>query len=695
MLRFTSRSRRMASTLRSRAFFPLSSFSSTSQKIAPVVSTFQQKVHNGNQNPWGRGALIGSAAVALSAAAAFANDQAEACGIIGYVGNEPVTPYLIEGLTILQNRGYDSAGVATVEEVGKGKKKKGKLVTTKYASVGTTSDSIKILADKVPDRHGKASTGIAHTRWATHGGKTDENAHPHSDYKNRIALVHNGTIQNSFETKKRLQKIGIPFKSETDTEVIVNLIGHYLDKGMSTVDATKKALSELEGTWGIAIVSTAEPNRIIAARRGSPLVVGISNGRKFIASEVCAFSRHTTQYVALNDDELVVLTAGDNTFDMTRVEKAPEEVIELSPEPFPHWTIKEITEQPAALSRTLHYGGRFDSLGNVKLGGLDENKDMLLPIKHLLVSGCGTSFFAGSYGTLLFRYLGCFDSVQAIDASEVTIDSFPENDGGLLVLSQSGETKDTMRALGKSAEIEVPRFSIVNQVGSLIARTTKCGVYLYAGREHAVASTKAFTTQVTALALTAGWFAQNRSSPRSTTRRRDLMDAVHKLPIYAGMALRSHNSCKEVAKFLKEKDHMFILGKGFAEPIAQEAALKIKEITYLHAEGFSGGALKHGPFALLEKDTPVVLFILSDEHRKLMRIAAEEVRARGAKTIIVTDDPKLAEDVADYVITIPHNGPLTALLGVIPMQLLAYELALLKGIDPDKPKNLAKAVTVD
>jgi len=425
-------------------------------------------------------------------------------------------------------------------------------------------------------------------------------------------------------------------------------------------------------------------------------VVGIGDNRMFVASEIAAFSRHTNQYIALADGEMAIINSSGMSLDLSRIETAPYEKIELDPSPFPHWTIKEIMEQPEAISRTLGYGGRFSYEGQVKLGGMDDNKECLLGIKHLLIGACGTSMFAGMYGMKLMRQLHCFDTIMTMDASEVGSDAFPRVDGGLCVLSQSGETKDTHRSVIHAQNMDIPRFSIINQVGSLIARTTNCGVYLQAGREHAVASTKAFTTQVAAMALVAGWFAQNRNdNPSQRQQTKELLQAVHRLPIFAGMTLRSRAKCKEIAATLKDKDHMFILGKGLAEPIAMEGALKIKEITYIHAEGYSGGALKHGPFALLEEGTPVVLLVLDDQHAELMRVAAHEVRARGAYTIVITDKPKLAEGVSDAVINIPSNGPMTALLGVIPLQLIAYELAVMKGINPDKPKNLAKAVTTD
>lgn len=620
----------------------------------------------------------------------------------------------------------------------------GKLQTTKFASVGSTSDCIDLLSQEAPARHGTDGLGIAHTRWATHGGKTDANAHPHLDSKERVAIVHNGTIENSNELKKELQQTGIVFKSQTDTEVIANMIGFYLDQNMPILDAVKmsvtrienllrcaveqclkadslllilscRALTRLEGTWGLAIIHKDSPNQVIACRNGSPLVLGIGKNRMFVASELSAFSRHTNQYISLNDGEVAVINASGVALDRSRTQTAPHEHIELSPAPYPHWTIKEIMEQPEAISRTLNYGARFDQDGLVKLGGLESNKEMMLGVRHLMMAACGTSLFASMYGAQLLKSLKCFDTVQVVDAAEVTAESFPAYDGGLCVTSQSGETKDTHRSLVHASEQLIPCFSVVNQVGSLIARSTNCGVYLNAGREHAVASTKAFTTQVTAMALIAGWFAQNRlpasvmtgsgpskaltnaSHHANTQRRQELIEAIHRLPIYTGMTLLTRPQVERLAEKLKAKEHMFILGKGYAESIAKEGALKIKEITYVHAEGFSGGALKHGPFALLEKDTPVVCIILNDQHAELMRIAATEVRARGAHTVIITDKKSLAEGLGDPedVIVIPSNGPLSALLAVVPLQLLAYEMAIKRGINPDKPKNLAKAVTVD
>jgi len=311
----------------------------------------------------------------------------------------------------------------------------------------------------------------------------------------------------------------------------------------------------------------------------------------------------------------------------------------------------------------------------------------------MVLTGCGTSFFAAQLGARVMRSLNAFETVQAFDSAEMARDSFPKSGGGVCLISQSGETKDVHRALSQAEDLGLPRISVVNAVGSLIARSTNCGVYLNAGREHAVASTKAFTSQVTVMSLIALWFAQNRNIEE--TKRRQLIDSLHRLPTNMGMVLRVQDKCRDVAMKMYKANHCFILGKGFSEPIAYEGALKIKEITYMHAEGYSGGALKHGPFALIETGTPIVLIILDDQHAGLMRTCAEEVRARGAFTIVITNSPALAKNIANEVIVIPSNGMLTALLAVVPLQMIAYEISVMRNIDPDKPRNLAKAVTVD
>lgn len=606
------------------------------------------------------------------------------CGIIGFIGNEDAVNHITDGLTILENRGYDSAGVATLSPGGQ-------MMLSKFAS-GDQGDAIAHLK-QVADRHVGHHLGIGHTRWATHGPKTDINAHPHFDHRNRVAVVHNGVITNYAILKEELQKGGVEFLSQTDTEVIAQLIGAGLDRGLDLLAAVRAALQKLEGTWGLAIISSLLPDGIIAAKNGSPIVIGLADGKAFVASEPVAFGTSTRDFISLQNGEIAVVRSNREGLDLTRLEKAAEETVSVSPDPYPHWTIKEILEQPEAIRRTLNHGARLRSDTDVKLGGLEIREEDLARIEHLVIAACGTSYHAGLYAAVSMRSLHAFETVQVVDASELTPQHFASQNAGLLVISQSGETKDVHRAVVMAQELGVPVFSVVNAVGSLIARTTQCGVYLNAGRERAVASTKAFVTQVTALELIAIWFAEQREA--EIAKRRQLIEELRRLSTNIEATLKLRDRCQEVAKNLINAEHMFVLGKGYGESIAREGALKIKEITYLHAEGYPGGALKHGPFALIEHGTPVLLVILDDEHADLMRTAAEEVRARGARTIIITDKPSLADHVADEIITIPKDGTLAGLLATVPMQLIAYELAVMKGINPDKPRNLAKAVTVD
>ena len=599
----------------------------------------------------------------------------------------PITgsDFLLEALTVLKNRGYDSAGMATYSGID-GED----MVVTKYASDGDKADSIDLLKN-----HSHASSGhhigIAHTRWATHGGKTDENAHPHTDSSGRIALVHNGTLNNANELRKELQGLGHKFSSQTDTEVIAKLVGHYYKPGeLSVKSATEKALARCDGSWGLGIMCSDTPDELVVACNGSPLVIGIADDRTFIASETSAFNRYTKNFISMKDGEIGVLHKDGRTLDLSRAQLAPDQEVKLSPEPYPHWTIKECLEQPEAIARALGFGGRL-SADKILLGGLDADFATMSKIKHMTLSACGTSLYASKYAEKLMKQLRSFDSVVAIDAAETDAKDFTSysnpKEAGLIVVSQSGETKDVHRVVTTAMDKNITVLSVVNAVGSLIARTTKLGVYCNAGRENAVASTKAFTTQVTALALIALWFRQTRDfiegKPVSTEALR-LKEALMRLPITFGMAIKSRTQCKQIAEQLKDKEHCFVLGKGYGEPVAMEGALKIKEMCYLHAEGYSGGALKHGPFALIEDEngkfgaTPIIMLIFDDQHAHHMRTAAEEVKARGAEVIIITDKTSLAEGLCDNPILVPSNGPLTALGAVLPLQLIAYELAMLR-----------------
>jgi glucosamine--fructose-6-phosphate aminotransferase (isomerizing) len=664
-----------------------------------VVASQQQYEWDTHARRW----VYGTLAVAAATVSVLEQERrARCCGIAGVVGtaNHDARDFLLDGLTILKNRGYDSAGLATTDSDGS-------LVVTKFASDGDKADSIELVR-----AHSQLSAGhvigIAHTRWATHGGKTDENAHPHVDSSGKIALVHNGTLNNANDLRRDLQKMGHKFTSQTDTEVIVKLIGHYYAQDKCDIKtATEKALAICDGSWGLCIMCTDTPDELVVACNGSPLVIGIADDRTFIASETSAFNRYTKNFISMKDGEIGVLHSDGRALDLSRKQLAPDQEVKLRPDPYPHWTLKELTEQPEAIARALGFGGRLGA-DQVFLGGLDGNHERISDIKHMMLSACGTSLNAARYGERLMKHLGSFDSVVALDAAETDAKDFPcqknIKETGCIVVSQSGETKDVVRVVAHAMDKGVTVMSVVNAVGSLIARTTKMGVYCNAGRENAVASTKAFTTQVTVLALVALWFKQSRdriSGKIDSLESQRLRDALMRLPITFGMALKTRDQCKLIAERLKNKEHCFVLGKGYGEPVAMEGALKIKEMCYLHAEGYSGGALKHGPFALIEDGsgkfgaTPIIMLIFDDEHAHHMRTAAEEVKARGAELIIITDKPRLAADLDPNPIVISNNGPLTALGAVLPLQLIAYELAMLRGINPDTPRNLAKAVTVD
>lgn len=417
----------------------------------------------------------------------------------------------------------------------------------------------------------------------------------------------------------------------------------------------------------------------------------------YVASETSAFNQYTRQFISLRDGDIGVLHRdGRSTLDMSRMQKAPDQEILLSPAPYPHWTLKELMEQPSAVTAAMNNGGRLNG-DLVKLGGIDRAEKQLSLLRFLTISACGTSLHAAKYGERLMKELHSFDAVYSIDSAETEENDFfrasPDSwsESGLLVISQSGETKDVVRVVDKAQRVGMPIISVVNAVGSLIARKTRLGVYCNAGRENAVASTKAFTTQVTVISLIALWFrqAKDRKENRKISgsdKAVKLREALLALPGVIRVSLGLRDQCKRVAEQLNGKEHCFVLGKGYSEPVALEGALKIKEMCYLHAEGYSGGALKHGPFALIDDKTgkfgatPVILLIMDDQHADHMRTAAEEVKARGAELLIITDDKRLARGLDPNPLVIPSNGPLTALGAVIPLQMIAYELAMLRCV---------------
>mmetsp|Transcript_8901 Transcript_8901/g.19985 ORF Transcript_8901/g.19985 Transcript_8901/m.19985 type:complete len:717 (-) Transcript_8901:106-2256(-) len=625
-------------------------------------------------------------------------DKADCTAIAAVVGKGDFNArnYLLDGLEKMKTKGYDGAGMATMAPTGGG------MAIVKKSSPDDKLDPIQMVRDASRPIFGH-SIGIAHTRWATHGSITDRNAHPHLDASGNIAVVHNGSIWNKQDLRRELKALGYNFEGQTDTEVIAKLIGHYYEDGKTDIRvATEKAMQRCEGAWGLVVMCSDLPEELVVTSHGSPLYIGVGDDGTFVASNPSAFKGHSRNFIKLDDMEVATITVDGRNLDLTKQISAKEDEHAASPAPYPHWFIKEVMEQPQAIGRALGFGGRL-FLNTATLGGLDANYDQLKDIDSIAVVGCGSSFNAATYGAKLLRHMGVFANVSVMDANAAEESDFrarsdPEKKG-LLILSQSGETTDDVSVVKLAQRRNIPVVSIVNGVGSTIANMTKCGVYNNAGEEFAAPSTKSFTTQVVCLALVAMWFRQTKAKEMGLklSNADTLAESLQRLPITFGMLMKTQSACKKVAKKLLNKEHCFVLGKGFGEPIAMEGALKLKEVGYLHAEGYSGGALKHGPFAMIEDDkgkqgsTPIIMIVLDDMHAHHMRTACEEIKARGAELIIITDNKKLADGLDDDPIIIPSNGPLTALGAVVPLQLIAYELAMLKDNNPDSPRHLLKS----
>ena len=629
------------------------------------------------------------------------------CGIIGFIGKINSLKYMLLGLKLLQNRGYDSAGISVMHNK--------KIHVLKYASTDQI-DSIKNLENnlnKIPD----SNFAIAHTRWATHGRKTDENAHPHLSMDGSVAVVHNGIIENYLEIKEFLQKKGFYFKSQTDTEIIAQLLQYFLKEySYDFVESIEHLCNTLKGTWACLIMCDKFPEYLVAIKNGSPLLFAKNENGYFFTSEVSGFQNEVDDYLIIKDKAYYIIDNVNNKIFTKQIKHGVEfdewaesqklhtidkQLIDLSPDPFPHWMLKEIYDQIDSSNRALNYGGRLSGEMGIKLGGLEAHREELVKYRRICLLACGTSYHAGMFGSIIFTKFGIFDSVKVMDASEFYDYNF-ENETLYLVLSQSGETKDVHRAMEIVRKKGGKIISVVNVVESLIAREALCGVYVNAGSEKAVASTKSFTNQVIVLVLIAMWWYKNTTSVEKTDERDnffnelrdDLEGLSDKIKTTIMSSLSQVNCLSE--KIYKEKN-MFILGRGLLFPIALEGALKIKEVSYIHAEGFCGGALKHGPFALIEEGTPIFIVSNDDSNYLRMESAGEEVSCRGAKTILITDslEKLFKKNVFSDVIEIPKLKVLSGLLSIIPFQLLAYEMGIKKGVTVDQPKSLAKVVTVD
>ena len=622
------------------------------------------------------------------------------CGIIGFIGKIKCNPILLLGLKLLQNRGYDSAGISVIEN--------GEIHILKYASTDN-KDSIKSLEENI-NQLPNTTFGIAHTRWATHGKKTDENAHPHLSMGGKVSVVHNGIIDNYLELKKFLENKGYIFKSQTDTEVIAQMFEYFLKEYGVLSEAIDHLCNTLKGTWACLIQCKDYPNTLVAIKNGSPLLFAKNNNGYFFTSEVSGFQNKVDNFVIVKDKAYVIVDMNEDKIFTTQVKHGldfdelaeieklhtvDKQLIDLSPDPFPHWMLKEIYDQVESSNRAINFGGRLDGPLNIRLGGLEEHKKTLLKYKKISFLACGTSYHAGLFGSIIFSKFGILESVKVNDASEFYDYNF-EKDTLYIVLSQSGETKDVHRAMEIIYRNGGQVLSVVNVVESLIAREALCGVYINAGSEKAVASTKSFTNQAIVLVLIALWWYKNGEFTHNDQLFHELREDL--LQLSAGIAniLEKREAISALsAKIRKQKD-MFALGRGLLYPIALESALKIKEVCYIHAEGFCGGALKHGPFALIEEGTPIFIISNDDEHANRMESAAEEVLCRGAHTILITNDEKLyKESVYKDCVHIPKLHHLSALLSIIPLQLLSYEMGIANGVTVDQPKSLAKVVTVD
>jgi glucosamine--fructose-6-phosphate aminotransferase (isomerizing) len=617
------------------------------------------------------------------------------CGIIGYVGKKAATPILIEGLRRLEYRGYDSAGVAVLSD-GKLqiRKKKGKIDEG--------------LAQTLREQPAAGLIGIGHTRWATHGPPSDENSHPHLDQSGKIAVVHNGVIENYDRLREKLLKAGHTFRSGTDTEVLAHLIGVYYEKhrrGKSDLNpltrAVCDALREVIGTYGIAVVSADEPDTIIGARRGSPLIIGIGDGENFLASDANAIVAHTRQVIYLNDYDVATVTR--ERFDVLNLGADTAKVqisqLEFGAEDaqrgeFAHFMLKEIFEQPRTVENALR--GRMDFEGaTAKFGGLNMSSAELRSIERIIIAASGTSWHAALVGEYLIEELAHLP-VEVEFAHEFCYRNAPlERDTVLLVISQSGETADTLAALREAQRRGHRALAIVNVVGSTIAREATGGIYMHAGPEIGVASTKAFVSTLTILSLLAVHFGRMRML--SAKRALEILRALEAAPKQIEAILGQSDALKKLALKYAKADDFFFLGRGYTFPAALEGALKLKEISYIHAEGYSAAEMKHGPIALIDPKTPTVFLVPQDSMYDKTMANLAMIRARKGPIIaLATEGDKQIKGVADDVIYLPETlEAVYPILAAVPLQLFAYHIAVARGCDVDKPRNLAKSVTVE
>ncbi len=610
------------------------------------------------------------------------------CGIVGYIGHKQAYPILLNGLKRLEYRGYDSAGIALLNGENRIYKCKGKV-----------SDLEKYVIGK--DISG--TVGIGHTRWATHGEPNDVNAHPHVSMNGVFTLIHNGIIENYSRLKKRLIDRGYTFKSETDTEILVNLIEYIYLKGQVSAEiAVRLALTKVIGAYGILVTCTQEPDMIIAARKGSPLVVGIGNGEYFFASDATPIIEHTNRVVYLNDNDVAIVHRDEITFKTIMnvkitpiIQKLDLDIGEIEKGGFDHFMLKEIFEQPRAIEDTFR--GRISrNPYEIHLGGLYHIMDKLISAKRIIIIGCGTSWHAGLVGEYLFEELARIP-VEVEYASEFRYrNPVILSDDVVIAISQSGETADTLAAIKLAKEQGATVIGICNVVGSSIPRLTHAGVYTHAGPEIGVASTKAFTAQVTVLSMMAMLLGHERKII-SDDNYQNLVEELVNIPSKIEQILNESAQIKQIAELYKKSNNCLYLGRGYLFPVALEGALKLKEISYIHAEGYPAAEMKHGPIALIDEHMPVFVIAAKDKSYDKIVSNIQEVKARkGIVIAIVSEGDTLIRKLADHVMEVPlTNEALAPLLAVIPLQLLSYYIAVLRGCDVDQPRNLAKSVTVE
>ncbi|HLF20805.1 MAG TPA: glutamine--fructose-6-phosphate transaminase (isomerizing) [Bacteroidota bacterium] len=611
------------------------------------------------------------------------------CGIVGYIGPKNTLPILLEGLKRLEYRGYDSAGIAILHD--------GKILVRKKAGkVASLAAEIE-KSDRLPN----TQLGMGHTRWATHGEPNDVNAHPHLDCRGEIAIIHNGIIENYLAIKTKLSRDGHTFKSETDTEIVAHLIEEMYKKTNNLFTAVSAALREVKGTYGLVVLSTREPQKLIAARMGSPLIIGVGEGESFVAADASAIIEHTRQVVYLNDGEVAEITAsGFHTktiFDVS-VDKEIEEITfdlsQIERGGYEHFMMKEINEQPETIRNAMR-GRLLVDEGEVRLGGLEHVMDKLVKARRFIIIGCGTSWHAGLVGEYMLEQVAKVPT-EVEYASEFRYrNPVVTKDDVVFLISQSGETADTLAAMREAKSRGATVLGIVNVVGSTIPRESQGGVYVHAGPEIGVASTKAFTSQLTTLALITLMVARAKGMSREDAKM--LARELDSIPAKVSKVLQDSKRIIPIVEEFKAEKNFLFLGRGSNFPVALEGALKLKEISYIHAEGYPAAEMKHGPIALIDEHMPVVFVVPKDAIYEKVMSNVQEVKARKGRIIaIANEDDNDISKMADYVFRVPRTyGFFGPIINIIPLQLLAYYMAVARGCNVDQPRNLAKSVTVE